>query len=73
MKIYSIDGLIGSGKSTLVKKLKETLNKIQISNKKIVFIEEPVKEWMESGLLKIYYEDPNRTRNTSSSLLKILH
>ena len=43
MKIYSIDGLIGSGKSTLVKKLKETLNKIQISNKKIVFIEEPVK------------------------------
>ena len=60
MKIYSIDGLIGSGKSTLVQKLKETLNKIQISNKKIVFIEEPVKEWIESGLLKKYYEDPKR-------------
>ena len=60
MKIYSIDGLIGSGKSTLVSKLKETLKSVKISNKKVVFIQEPVKIWMESGLLNKYYEDSKR-------------
>ena len=60
MKVYSIDGLIGSGKSTLVSKLKETLKNVKISNKKVVFIQEPVKEWMELGLLNRYYEDQKR-------------
>ena len=60
MKVYSIDGLIGSGKSTLVSKLKETLKNVKISNKKVVFIQEPVKLWMESGLLNRYYEDSKR-------------
>lgn len=60
MKVYSIDGLIGSGKSTLVDKLKESLKNVKISNKKVVFIQEPVKEWMELGLLNKYYENPNR-------------
>ena len=60
MKIYSIDGLIGSGKSTLVRKLKDTLKSIKISNKKVVFIQEPVKIWMETGLLNKYYEDSKR-------------
>ena len=39
--ILSIDGNIGSGKSTLVTKLRERLK----DNADVVFVDEPVKEW----------------------------
>ncbi len=39
--IISIDGNIGSGKSTILKHLKERLSE----NKNYVFVDEPVKEW----------------------------
>ena len=40
MKIISIEGNIGSGKSTFMKKLKEN-NK----DKRVLFLDEPVEEW----------------------------
>lgn len=41
-RLFSIEGNIGSGKSTLIKMLKE--NKY---NKNIIFMEEPVSKWVE--------------------------
>jgi deoxyadenosine/deoxycytidine kinase len=56
MPIYSIEGNIGSGKSTLVEILKTTLGD------NIIFIQEPVDEWnkiQDDGktILEAYYED----------------
>lgn len=42
--LISIEGNIGSGKSTLVKKLEEKFNKKDL---KICFLQEPVNEWSE--------------------------
>ena len=41
VQIISIDGNIGSGKSTFVQKMKQEFN----DNNKIIFIDEPVDEW----------------------------
>lgn len=55
-RIYSIEGNIGAGKSTLI-------NKIGLSIKDVEFIKEPVGVWENLGgenLLKKFYEDPIR-------------
>jgi deoxyadenosine/deoxycytidine kinase len=60
MKIISIEGNIGSGKSTLIKNLKK------INNNQIIFLPEPVDEWNtiidKSGtnILTKYYSDQKR-------------
>lgn len=60
-KIVSIEGNIGSGKSTLIKKLKEI-----IKNDDILFLDEPVDEWMEikdhngEHILSKFYENQER-------------
>ncbi len=41
VKVVSVEGNIGSGKSTLVEMLKESLGK----EKDIIFLQEPVEEW----------------------------
>ena len=41
--IFSIEGNIGSGKSTLVKELKKSVP--NILEKKVVYVQEPVNEW----------------------------
>jgi len=41
--IFSIEGNIGSGKSTLVKVLSEKLR--HIDNKPVIYVQEPVSEW----------------------------
>jgi len=41
--IFSIEGNIGSGKSTLVKVLSEKLH--HIDNKPVIYVQEPVSEW----------------------------
>ena len=44
--IFSIEGNIGSGKSTLVKELQDTFSEeLKICNKKVMFIQEPVDIW----------------------------
>jgi len=63
-QIYSIEGNIGSGKSTLVKILKEYFKKED--TKKIIFADEPVEEWMSvvdsSGddILSKFYRDQHK-------------
>lgn len=73
-KIISIDGNIGSGKSTLLHKLKEYINKnaegqqnvIDIIKNKIIFLQEPVDQWLEikdkngKDVLTHFYENPNK-------------
>lgn len=60
--IFSIDGNIGSGKSTIVRALKKSL----AGNKNIIFLEEPVSEWTqiksEDGetILEKFYSDQTK-------------
>ena len=62
VKIISIDGNIGSGKSTLMGELK----KYYCDNKNVVFLKEPVDEWGnitdENGItiLEKFYENPSK-------------
>lgn len=62
VKIISIDGNIGSGKSTLMEELKAHYS----SNKNVVFLKEPVDEWEtitdENGIsiLEKFYETPSK-------------
>lgn len=43
--IFSIEGNIGSGKSTLFQLLKKSIDCQEINSKRIIFLEEPVDEW----------------------------
>jgi deoxyadenosine/deoxycytidine kinase len=62
VKIVSVDGNIGSGKSTLMEKLKAYFS----DNKNVVFLKEPVDEWEtitdENGItiLEKFYENPSK-------------
>jgi deoxyadenosine/deoxycytidine kinase len=62
VKIISIDGNIGSGKSTLMEELKTYFS----NNKNVVFLKEPVDEWEtitdENGvtILEKFYENPSK-------------
>jgi len=60
--IVSVDGNIGSGKSTFIKKLREKYG----NNPDIYFVSEPVKEWEQlrsddgKNLVENYYTDKKR-------------
>lgn len=61
--IITIDGNIGSGKTTFINKLKDYSNECNLSN--IVFLEEPVKQWSEIKvnditILEAFYSDPKK-------------
>jgi deoxyadenosine/deoxycytidine kinase len=57
--LISIEGNIGSGKSTIINYLKT------LDNKNIVFVDEPVKEWINiksnnKNALELFYEDQKK-------------
>ena len=58
VKIYSIEGLIGSGKSTFIQKLKQS-----VDNPNIIFLQEPVTEWLMfndsngENIIEKFYKD----------------
>ena len=60
--IFSIDGNIGSGKSTIVRQLKKALE----TNHTFIFLEEPVTEWSEikskdgETILEKFYNDQDK-------------
>ena len=62
--IFTIEGNIGSGKSTLVKKLKQQLH--NIDSIKVIFLDEPVSVWEnikdKSGknIIEKYYENQKK-------------
>ena len=62
-KIISIEGNIGSGKSTFVEFLKKNLN-----NDKYCFVDEPVNIWQEikdisgNDIISKFYEDKKKIR-----------
>ena len=67
--IISIDGNIGSGKSTLIDILKQELK----YDKNIIFIDEPVNEWLQindgkTNILDYFYKDKNRWAYTFQNL-----
>ena len=53
-KYIFFDGIIGAGKTTLIKLLEENMKK---SGYKTKAIYEPVDEWEKSGALKLFYQD----------------
>jgi len=62
--IISVDGNIGSGKSTFVAQLKKQLR--WIKNMKIIYLQEPVKEWesfvdkaTNENILQKFYTNPD--------------
>ena len=62
-KIYSIEGNIGSGKSTIIKFLKEHFK----NNDNIIFLLEPVDEWNticdnDKTIIEKYYQDKKKIR-----------
>lgn len=64
--IISIEGNIGSGKSTLVKRIKDELTTKTINGRKIICIQEPVSEWNnikdKNGvtILEKFYENQDK-------------
>ena len=55
-RIYSIEGNIGAGKTTILKLIGKTFDDVE-------FVEEPVSQWQNLGgmnLLEKFYEDPDR-------------
>ena len=63
MKIISIEGNIGSEKSTFLKYLKEHL-----ASDKIFFLDEPVDDWLsivdtnDKNIIERYYDDQKNVR-----------
>ena len=61
-KIISIEGNIGSGKSTLI----DNLRKHFADNDRVVFIKEPVDEWdtirdvSDNTMLQLFYRNPKK-------------
>lgn len=53
MKVIIIEGNIATGKSTLLNLIKEYFKE----NKKVQIIQEPIENWQESKLFKLYYEN----------------
>lgn len=71
VKIISIEGNIGSGKSTLLKNFKESVLNENVNvnineRKKIIFLQEPVDQWLEikdkngKDALQNFYENPTK-------------
>lgn len=62
VKLFTIEGNIGAGKSTLVKIIKEKLEE----EKYIKFLQEPVKQWLNlknsegDNILNLFYKDKKR-------------
>ena len=62
--VFSVEGNIGSGKSTLIKHLKQNLK--SISGLNIVYLEEPVDIWQTiknkqgDNIIKCYYQDQKK-------------
>lgn len=55
--VLVIDGLIGSGKTTLIDVLNTGLSK---KGWKITVVKEPVDKWLNSGILQRFYADQHR-------------
>jgi len=67
LKIFSLDGNIGSGKSTLIHLLKENRDSLQNNiGREIIFLQEPVDDWKNivdennKNLIENYYVDQNK-------------
>ena len=59
-KIYSIEGNIGSGKSTLIKFMKKNIK--WLNHRKIIYLQEPIKTWEgftdgKSNIIEKFYEN----------------
>lgn len=64
MKLFSIEGNIGSGKSTFIAKLKEHLK--HVDGIPVVYVPEPVEEWEsiksvdEKNMIELFYANPKQ-------------
>lgn len=66
--VVSFEGGIGVGKTTLISKLKNRLESLE----GVVFVDEPVDEWMQSGLLQAMYSGALNTSTFQHMVLMSL-
>lgn len=66
VKILSIEGNIGSGKSTMLKYLRNNLLSFLENNYKLIFVDEPVSSWENikdiegKNMIEKFYENPQK-------------
>tara|TARA_B100001250_G_scaffold2806_1_gene2391 strand:+ start:4923 stop:5585 length:663 start_codon:yes stop_codon:yes gene_type:complete len=65
--IFSIEGNVGSGKSTLVNYLKQHFDDKSINGKNVVFLQEPVSRWENikepssgKNIIQLFYENQHK-------------
>ena len=62
--LFSIEGNIGAGKSTIIQHLKDHMQ--TVDGKDVVFIPEPVSEWETvvditgQSMIELFYKDPSK-------------
>lgn len=66
--VVSLEGGIGVGKSTVMSKLKSLIEHVP----GVVFVDEPVNEWMQSGLLQAMYDGSLNTATFQHMVLMSL-
>lgn len=59
VKIYYVEGIIGAGKSTFIKSVKDYIEKHH-PDIRVLALFEPIEEWEKSGLFKLFYNDKTR-------------
>ena len=66
MRVIQVEGNIAAGKTTFINFVKKYIENTanQLSKKKIVFIDEPLSQWMEQSLFQKYYTDPEKYAET---------
>ena len=56
--LVSLDSIIGAGKSTLLDYFERNVKYVR--SYRVVVVKEDVNDWVQNGILKQYYEDPER-------------
>lgn len=67
-QLLSIEGGIGIGKTTAMNRLRERFG----SDRRVVFVDEPVDDWESSGLLKAMYNDKDGSLRPTFQLMALM-
>ena len=66
MKTICINGIIGAGKTTFVKKYSEYLQSLGCT---VITVYEAVQDWIDNGMLDLFYKDPVRWGYTFQTMV----
>ena len=66
MKTICVDGIIGAGKTTFVEGY---TNYLRSRGKKVLTVFEPVQDWIDNGMLALFYKDQTRWGYTFQTMV----